>query len=111
LRSVGLWSLGAVATFEREIMLERQREGIAKAKAASRPRRAVGDPGRPPGRGVAAGRPAIGARRLGGGSQDGAKQRVEAERPRSACCAGHESTTRTTPGATSGAVRRAPGRS
>lgn len=28
--------LGAIAEFERELMLERQREGIAKAKAAGR---------------------------------------------------------------------------
>jgi DNA invertase Pin-like site-specific DNA recombinase len=32
--------VGAIAQFEREIMLERQREGIAKAKAAASTRAA-----------------------------------------------------------------------
>ena len=31
-----LTSIGALAAFERELMLERQREGIAKAKAAGK---------------------------------------------------------------------------
>lgn len=31
-----LTMIGAIATFEREMMLERQREGIAKAKAAGK---------------------------------------------------------------------------
>jgi DNA invertase Pin-like site-specific DNA recombinase len=31
-----LTTIGAIASFEREMMLERQREGIAKAKAAGK---------------------------------------------------------------------------
>jgi DNA invertase Pin-like site-specific DNA recombinase len=43
--------LGSVAEFERSMMLERQREGIAKAKAEGKYKgRAPGRPARPRGR-------------------------------------------------------------
>jgi DNA invertase Pin-like site-specific DNA recombinase len=35
--------LGSIAQFERELMLERQREGIAEAKWTNRDREAIGD--------------------------------------------------------------------
>jgi DNA invertase Pin-like site-specific DNA recombinase len=56
-RKLMLTMLGAIATFERDLMLERQREGIAKAAARENTSRALsGRPGSAPGPPVCVGR-------------------------------------------------------